>query len=121
MRQNTFPVNLLSAHSETISEIQFHPDHPDQMFSCSTSGEIWQWITNKPSVQVNRLLHTDHTDDSDSNPWFSSENVKNKFEVYNLMPRLHKSINSLDLNRNRVVCGCDNEAIYLINNINIYN
>ncbi|KAB0796430.1 hypothetical protein PPYR_10491 [Photinus pyralis] len=118
LRQNTFPVNLLSAHSESVAEIQFHPDHPDQMFSCSFSGELWHWITNKSSFHGGKLLDVSEVE---INPWSSTDQAKNKFEVFMLMPKLHKPINSIDLNYNRVLCGCDNEALYLIDNINIYN
>ncbi|KAF5295321.1 hypothetical protein FQA39_LY13186 [Lamprigera yunnana] len=118
LRQNVFPINLLNAHSETVSEIQFHPDHPDQMFSCSFSGELWHWITNKPVSQAGGKLLT--ITEMETNPWLSTESIKNKFEVFMLMPKLHKPINGIDLSRNRVLCGCDNEAIYLINNVNIY-
>lgn len=107
-------MNLLSAHSESVSEIHFHPDHPDQLFSCSSSGELWHWITNRSGT----LLSTENVE---TNPWFSTDSIKNKFEVFMLMPKLHKPVNSLDLNRNRVLCSCDNEAIYLINNVNVYN
>ncbi|KAK4882408.1 hypothetical protein RN001_005727 [Aquatica leii] len=117
LRQNSFPVNLLSAHSESVSEIQFHPDHPDQMFSCSFSGELWHWITNKPGSHGGKLLNVS---EMESNSWLSTESIKNKFEVFMLMPKLHKAINSIDLSRDRVLCGCDNEAIYLINKVNIY-
>ncbi|KAF5301006.1 hypothetical protein FQR65_LT08989 [Abscondita terminalis] len=117
LRQNAFPVNLLSAHSESVSEIQFHPDHPDQMFSCSSSGELWHWITNKPGPHGGKLLNVS---EKETNTWLSTESIKDKFEVFMLMPKLHKPINSIDLSRNRVLCGCDNEAIYLIDNVNIY-
>lgn len=62
-----------------------------------------------------------NTNDIEQNLWIMGESIKNKLEVYTLMPRLHKPVNTLDLNRNRVLCGCDNEAIYLINNVNVYN
>lgn len=38
-------------------------------------------------------------------------------EIFSLMPLLHKPVNSLDVNRSRLVCGCDNEAIYIIKNL----
>ncbi|XP_018321857.1 nucleoporin Nup43 [Agrilus planipennis] len=117
LRKNTFPVNLLTVHTESISEIMFHPDHPDHLFSCSTAGEIWHWLSSSPATNTHtKLLNLQETD---HNPWYISDNVKNKLEVFNLMPKLHFPINSLDLSRDRVLCGCDNEAIYLISNVNI--
>lgn len=52
--------------------------------------------------------------------WVTPENVKYKLEVFTLMPTLGKPINSLDLNRDKVLCGCDNEAVYLISGVNFY-
>ncbi|XP_023012732.2 nucleoporin 43 [Leptinotarsa decemlineata] len=111
LRHNTYPVNVLNAHEGAISEIQFEPENPDQLYSCSSSGEIWQWATKS---DVRQQL----ADGTETNVWLAPDNVKNKLEVFTLMPTLGKPINSLDLNRRRVLCGCDNEAIYLINGVN---
>lgn len=115
LRQNTFPVNLLSAHSDVVSEIQFHQDYPDLLCSCSLSGELWLWKTSQ-TKQTNPLLNMEAIE---VNPWYSSDVAKNKMEIFCLMPRVYKPINSLDMNRNRALCGCDSEAIYLINDINM--
>ncbi|KAJ8919107.1 hypothetical protein NQ315_012092 [Exocentrus adspersus] len=114
LRQNTYPVNVLNAHDGMISEIQFHPDHPDQLFSCSTSGELWHWSTKSKNLLSAGL------ENADSNVWLAPDNVKDKLEVFTLMPILAKPINTLDINTNKVICGCDNEAIYLINNVMLY-
>lgn len=113
MRHNTYPVNVLNAHESSVSEIQFHPDYPDQLFSCSSSGEIWHWTTKNKSNLSN--ISTD----SEVNVWLAPDNVKSKLEVFTLMPVLGKPINTLDINRTKVICGCDNEAIYLISGINL--
>lgn len=113
LRQNTFPVNVLNAHEGSITEIQFHPDDPDQLFSCSSAGEMWHWSTkNKKQLPIG-------FGNPAVNVWLAPDNVKNKLEVFTLMPTLGKPVNSLDLNRNKVICGCDNEAIYLINGITL--
>ncbi|CAG9769548.1 unnamed protein product [Ceutorhynchus assimilis] len=109
LRQNTYPVNVLNAHEGAISEIQFHPDHLDHLFSCSRGGEIWHWSTktkNKYGLEHENI-----------NAWLAPDDIKAKLEVLNLMPTLKKPINTLDLSNNRVICGGDNEAIYLINGI----
>lgn len=115
LRQNTYPVNLLDAHEGMVLDLQFHPDHPDHLFSCSSSGDIWHWA---PKMQPAPIIGLDSVE---SNVWLASEAIKNKLDVFNLMPKLHKPVNCLDLNRNKVLCGCDNEAIYLINGINLFN
>jgi nuclear pore complex protein Nup43 len=53
----------------------------------------------------------------DKNIWLNSDVAKHHLEVFTLMPQLHKPVNSLDVNRSRVVCGCDNEAIYVFKNV----
>lgn len=104
LRHNTFPVTLLSAHSDTVTELQFHPERPEHVFTCSASGEVWHWDTSSMSR-------------SDENPWLSTDAAKHRLEVFTLMPQLHKPINSLDINRNKVVCGCDNEAVYVFKGV----
>jgi len=113
LRQNTFPVNVLNAHEGAITEIQFHPEDPDQLFSCSSAGEIWHWSTKNKKQTIAGF------EQPNVNVWLAPDNVKNKLEVFTLMPTLGKPINSLDLNKNKVICGCDNEAIYLINGITL--
>ncbi|XP_048526046.1 nucleoporin Nup43 [Dendroctonus ponderosae] len=112
LRQQTFPVNALNAlnaHEGAITEIQFHPDNPDHLFSCSTTGELWHWST--------KTRYTLGFASEETNVWLAPENVKSKMEVLTLMPTLGKPINSLDVSKNKVICGCDNEAIYLVNGI----
>ncbi|PSN43436.1 Nucleoporin Nup43 [Blattella germanica] len=104
LRHNTFPVTLLSAHSDTVAELQFHPERPEHVFTCSTSGEVWHWDTSSMSR-------------TDENPWLSTDASKHRLEVFTLMPPLHKPVNSLDINKNKVVCGCDNEAVYVFKNV----
>jgi hypothetical protein len=53
----------------------------------------------------------------DENVWLNSDVAKHRLEVFTLMPQLHMPINSLDVSRNRVVCGCDNEAVYVFKNV----
>ncbi|XP_069668662.1 nucleoporin Nup43 isoform X2 [Periplaneta americana] len=116
LRRNTFPVTLLSAHSDTVSELHFHPDRPEHLFTCSMSGEVWHWNTSSMSRPA-RLGTTLPEFSGDENPWLNSDAAKHRLEVFTLMPQLHKPVNSLDVNKNRVVCGCDNEAVYVLKNI----
>lgn len=112
---NGIPISLLGAHKDTVSEIQFHPDVCNQLFTCSLDGEIWHW---KPDIHnQTTLLRVD--DINEINPWLTSE-IKNKVEVDILMPPVHKPLNSIDLNKDKLLSGSDNEAIYLIHGINIY-
>lgn len=111
LRQNTFPVNLLNAHNDTVNEIQFHPSYPDQIFSCSSAGEIWHW---------SNPLKSSRLPGEEPESFFLTQNARNNLEVQTIMPKLHKSVNSLDANRNRLVCGCDNEAVYVVNDVSFF-
>lgn len=53
----------------------------------------------------------------EENSWLSSDATKHRMEIFSLMPTICKPINSLDVNRTRLICGCDNEAIYIISNL----
>lgn len=100
----------MNAHTDAVNEIQFHPSYPDQIFSCSSAGEVWHW-----SNPLKSFLPGDEPDS-----FFLTQNARNALEVSTIMPKLHKPVNSLDTNRNRLVCGCDNEAVYIVN-INLFN
>nr|CAD7576609.1 unnamed protein product [Timema californicum] len=134
LRHNTFPVTLLSAHTDTaveinttsalanyateaVTELHFHPERPEHLFTCSLSGEFWHWNTTSMvrSSQVSSI--SDLT--IEENPWLSSESAKHRLEVTSLMPQLHKPINSFDVNKTRAVCGCDNEAVYMFTRLNV--
>lgn len=39
------------------------------------------------------------------------------FQLHAYLTDIQKSINAIDCDGSRVICGCNNEAVYLINNI----
>lgn len=43
LRHNTYPMSQLNAHAKSISEVLFHQDRPDNLFTCSAGGELWHW------------------------------------------------------------------------------
>lgn len=51
------------------------------------------------------------------NPWLNTDAVKHRLNVVPLMPNLHKGVNSVDVNKDKVVVGCDNEAVYVISDV----
>ncbi|XP_044740603.1 nucleoporin Nup43 [Chrysoperla carnea] len=114
LRQNMYPVTTLNAHTQAVAEIQFHPSHPNKLFSCSMGSELWAWNSNSKYITNNML---NMTQISDENIWLNADLSKDKLEILSLMPNLNLPMNSLDVNRDKVLCGCDNEAIYVINNI----
>lgn len=103
LRMNQFPTSLLNAHAAGVTEMQFHPENPNKLLTSSVSGEIWDW--NVDMLTKKGLEEYVPLED------------KTTLNVTSLMPALHKPINTLHCDRGRILCGADNEAIYLIKNL----
>jgi len=122
LRQGKHPTTLLSAHQAPISEVQFHPDQPDHIFTCSQGGELWHWngtsIKNSAST-TNITLTTNNSLDNINNtsPWLSSEAVRHKVETNSLVSKQPLPINSVDVLGQSVLFGGDNEAFYILRNV----
>lgn len=58
-----------------------------------------------------------NTDSENVNPWLNGERAKNKINVTSLFTGLKKSINTFDTVDSKIICGCDNEAVYFIDSI----
>lgn len=91
------------------------------MFTASDGGELFMWthITGGNGITAmidNNQLKSNETDAI--NPWLSGERTKNKIDGKPLINGIQKSINSFDSNGSKVISCCDNEAIYLIENVN---
>lgn len=39
----------------TVSEMVFHPLHPEHLFTCSSSGQLWHWNTVK-NIRGNSVI-----------------------------------------------------------------
>ena len=37
--QQDYPLSVVKAHSDAVSEVHFHDHQPDHMFTCSQSGD----------------------------------------------------------------------------------
>ncbi|XP_041975011.1 nucleoporin Nup43 isoform X1 [Aricia agestis] len=102
LRMNQFPTSLLNAHAAGVTEMEFHPENPNKMLSSSVSGEVWEWnMENLTKKGVDEFMPLED---------------KNTMNVNALMPILHKAINTLHCDKGRILCGADNEAVYLIKN-----
>jgi len=130
LRKERHPVTLLSAHSGPVSEVQFHAQQPENIFSCSQNGEVLHWngsnINNKPTASIfgggvvggqNPPPAPPSLSTNLACPWLNSEAVKNRVEVENLMMKQPLPLNSLDTIGNSLVFGGDNEAVYVIPDI----
>jgi len=128
LRKEKHPVTLLSAHSGPVSEVQFHAQQPENIFSCSQNGEVLHWngsnINNKPTATIfggsamgGHMAPQPPLSANLACPWLNSEAVKNRVEVENLMMKQPLPLNSLDTIGNSLVFGGDNEAVYVIPDI----
>ncbi|VVD02469.1 unnamed protein product [Leptidea sinapis] len=103
LRMNQFPSSIVNAHSAGVTEMQFHPENPNKLLTTSLSGDLWDW-------------------DMQSLTKRSPENYvpleeKGSMNVTSIISGLHKAINTLHCDKGRIVCGADNEAVYLIKNL----
>lgn len=108
LRNLNYPANYFTAHNLGIAELAFHRSQPSKALSASYSGELWLWDQNNG-------LSSFEKESNDIDPWL--KRATNKFNVTSLIEGLKRPINSFDVNDSKVICGCDNEAIYLIKNI----
>ena len=125
LRSQVYPVTLLSAHEQSVSEVHFHQQQPDHMFSCSQNGDVWHWNGSNIASKSSNVLNfgnqlapnqSTHTIDTAAQ-WLNSEAVKNRVETQSLMSRQPLPVNTIDVLGNSVLVGGDNEAIYLIPNV----
>lgn len=118
LNNQLFPASYLRAHDFGITEIKFHQTQPTKMFSTSENGELCQWSQNTLQAIPSEFDPQKNIQESTVNPWLNGERIKNKISVKTVIDGLRKSINSFDTHRSRLICSCDNEAIYLIDNLN---
>ncbi|KAI4482833.1 PREDICTED: nucleoporin Nup43 [Polistes canadensis] len=110
LRHHTYPISQLNAHARAVSEIMFHPDRPENLFTCSTSGELWHWNNSQQSK-----LRLDSTDTH----WLNTIGTNSNINVTSLCCVMHKPINSIDIDKSSLLFGCDNEAMYIVKNVAI--
>uniref|UniRef100_A0ABM0LZ64 Nucleoporin Nup43-like n=1 Tax=Saccoglossus kowalevskii TaxID=10224 RepID=A0ABM0LZ64_SACKO len=82
MRQDTYPVTLLDAHSSDMWEVKFHPSNPDNLFTCSEDGSVWHWDNTSSQVSMATQLSTSMAGSGTENVWevkFHPSNPDNLF------------------------------------------
>ncbi|XP_058445492.1 nucleoporin Nup43 [Malaya genurostris] len=122
LRHKQFPASYLKAHEHAITELAFHKTQPSRLYSASEGGELWQWNQNTFPTATGNLLNSavngSGLETTETNPWLNGERAKSKINVTSLLSGIRKAINSFDSCRSKVICGGDNEAIYLVENLN---
>lgn len=125
LRQEKFPVTLLEAHSSSMWEVKFHPTNPDHLFSCSEDGSVWHWDATSVAQTIagtgagsggGSLFTQHHTTSTPgiSSPWLSIDSGRNKMEITTLLPSQNLPVNTIDIESQTLVCGTDEEALYII-------
>lgn len=120
LRQPSFPASYLCAHDYAITELMFHPLQPDKLFTASSNGELWKWTQNmmQPIIQDFDAASGRNVAMETANSWLNGERAKNKIAITSILSDLRKSVTSLDCSKQtRVICACNNEAIYVIDNV----
>lgn len=115
LRKGRIPLTLLSAHQAPISEVKFHPDLPDHIFTCSQGGELLHWNGASFKSAATAAVGVDTA--TTASPWLASQTLKHKVETNSLISRQPLPINTLDVQGHSLVFGGDNEAFYVLNNI----
>nr|ACO15127.1 Nucleoporin Nup43 [Caligus clemensi] len=121
-RKERYPVTILNAHKGAVSEIHFHHQSPDHIFSCSQNGDIFHWDAS--AVTRANLISFGNTNNNSNeiykgvtSPWLSSEAIKHRVETTSLMSKQYLPINSLDALGSSLLFGGDNEAIYIFSSV----
>uniref|UniRef100_T1JAS8 POPDC1-3 domain-containing protein n=1 Tax=Strigamia maritima TaxID=126957 RepID=T1JAS8_STRMM len=116
-RQEKYPVNVLSAHDSSMLEIKFHPHDPNHMFTCAQNGSVWHWDCSSINKNASLLTKGKSMDViPDANPWLACSAAKHRLEICSLLPTSFLGVNSIDIEKNALLCGSDNEAFYILPN-----
>ncbi|CAB4068770.1 NUP43 [Lepeophtheirus salmonis] len=103
-----------------VSEVQFHLQSPDHIFSCSQNGDIWHWdasaVTRANLISFGNM-NDDEAQKGFSSPWLSSEAIKHRVEATSLMSKQYLPINALDTLGSSILFAGDNEAIYIFSSV----
>lgn len=121
VRQDTSPVTLIEANSAEVWEVRFHPQHPDNLFTCSEDGSCWFWDGSSMVSQTNyqSCLQMDDLPSSSASVWLYVDANKKKLETFSLLPFNKMAVNSFDLNHSSLVCSTDAESIMFVHNLQV--
>ncbi|CAI6349248.1 unnamed protein product [Macrosiphum euphorbiae] len=114
MRTNSLLTTMNSGDTSSLTEIAFHPLEPDHLFTCSFGGRLLQWSSKK-----SYMCHVDPGDLEYSNFWVNTDKVKTRLSINDVIQPIYMPINSLDIQKQQLICGADNEAIYFQRNLKL--
>lgn len=108
-----YPLSVVKAHSEAVSEVHFHDQQPDHLFSCSQNGDVWHWNGSQIGMFTNPATA------NNSCIWLNSDVVKNRVDTKPLMAQSALPINSMSIVGSSVLIAGDSEAIFVLPDIGI--
>ncbi|KAL5243582.1 hypothetical protein ACI65C_010992 [Semiaphis heraclei] len=114
MRTNSLLTTMSSGDSSSLTEIAFHPLEPDHLFTCSFGGRLLQWSSKK-----SYMCRIDPGDLEYSNFWVNTDKVKTRLSINDVIQPIYMPINSLDIQKQQLICGADNEAVYFQRNLKL--
>jgi hypothetical protein len=110
MRKTDVPVTLLAGPESCLTQVRFHPDNSDQLFTSTECGSLWSWSSiEEKSIRPGSS--------SNGSVWLSGDLTAQQLDIKEVLPPLPLAINSLDVCGERLVCGGDNEAFYYISRL----
>jgi len=113
-----YPLSVVKAHSDAVSEVHFHEQQPDHMFSCSQSGDVWHWNGSsvaKTAATSSGVFNTSTV----QNIWLNSELVKNRVDTKPMMAKQSLPVNSMSIFGSSVLVAGDSEAIFVIPDVGL--
>ncbi|CAL9691811.1 unnamed protein product [Knipowitschia caucasica] len=125
VRQGSAPFSLMEAHSAEMWEVHFHPTNPDHLFTCSEDGSLLHWETSSPdtpsflqggrssSIMSRSAMAPAGGNQSLISAWLNGDSSKGRLETTHMLPSQTLSVNSLDILGQCLVCGTDEEAIFV--------
>lgn len=124
VRQGNMPFSITEAHTAEIWEVHFHPTNPDHMFTCSEDGSLLHWETSsgsdtplflqgRNSSMLSRSATAPAGGQSLVSAWLNGDSSKGRLETTHMLPSQTLSVNSVDVLGQCLVCGTDEEAVYI--------
>lgn len=109
LRSPTRPTATIAGHDQPIVELRFHPDLPDQLFSCGLDGRLLHWHCNPG-------LKGDHT----STPWLAAGVARGEVETRAVLAVAPYSVDACDPCEDALLAVSGNEALYVVANLSLY-
>lgn len=110
------PVQVFSTTDEALSELRFHPNRHSVLFSVSCNGSIWQW-SNFFQLFDPLRKHDGVGLDGAVDQSLLLEYKTVQPDVKCLLSNNKFLTNCIDLDRDRLICGTDNECIIAIKSL----